>query len=167
MFFSLGRLGPGPGMGLTKRQGMPATNVFFVWRATPDWIPLAIRCGSFWSHAATHRAAYEHAGDSSLISAVFPWPCFLGVVATAVALTRETRTCHIYIYIYIYIHPPAPFRGPPACEGYCANCLSQVLPVLQSPVGSQVFCITSQAASPSITSPAHLGLHITYRPLCG
>ena len=48
-------------------------------------------------------------------------------------------TMHIYKWIYIYIYPPAPFRGPPGCEGFLSNRWFQVPPVLQSPVDSQVF----------------------------
>ena len=83
---------------LTKRQGMEWHMFFFVWRAALDWIRLPTRCDSFWSYAATPRVPYEHGGGRSVTSAGWPWPCFLPVVATAVVVTRQTRTCHI-LYI--------------------------------------------------------------------
>ena len=44
------------------------------------------------------------------------------------------------MYIYIYIYTPAPFRGPPGCEGYVCSCCLRVLSVLQSATVSLPVC---------------------------
>jgi hypothetical protein len=43
------------------------------------------------------------------------------------AAHMESMDIHISIHAYACIYPPAPFRGPPGCEGYVSNSL----PVLQ------------------------------------
>ena len=48
----------------------------------------------------------------------------------------RTCVCAHDIHTYIYTYPPAPFRGPPGCEGYVCNCCLRVLSVQQSAIVS-------------------------------